>query len=242
MLSNEYMEILKQKAQEVCGKMREIITGLSPIYDGYVIDNYFEIYNPYQDFRKCVDEWVTMAVSFCMIDSGKSSYFVTLRYEDGEQEFFSNSVIMGGLVKNFVNIGRNDHHDHSEHFYTPFGEMTYEFYQLITEIPENPVKLYYEWVDAQLSIERNLLRISKIGVSDIFKGKTKDIVMLMTMYADKLENVPYSKVIAPELLELAGIEDPLCLWKLDAVVSNVSEFFQSLDKGAVENELVGKGI
>lgn len=94
-----------------------------------------------------------------------------------------------------------------EMFQTPIGEMTEYMYHAITTIPQNPVKLFYEFLNENI----------------------QHMYYSMDIYSDGGYK---SKVLSKDALEAYNIFDYLDIYKLGTLLWGIRDFFNSKDVGA----------
>lgn len=110
--------------------------------------------------------------------------------------------------------------------HTPIGTMDYFVYRCIVDIPNNPVQIFYRWVKEQCSLAHILIQLSPDGyVPEEVRQKFDAGESIINWDSSDAEGFS-DDILNESILEMAGIQDPLNLHKLDTCVEHIEEFIK----------------
>ena len=208
---------LYDKTAELSQQLQEIIGDIVPIYNtGADMAMDTALMDAYRHITSIVDSWCKLVLQMELLEYGNNSAHLSLRMPDCEHHIHADCGV-SGVVINKVNC---------TYMHTPIGTMDYFVYRCIVDIPNNPVQIFYRWVKEQCSLAHVLIQLSPDGyVPEEVRQKFDGGESIINWDSSDAEGFS-DDILNESILEMAGIQDPLNLHKLDTCVQHIEEFFE----------------
>lgn len=208
---------LRDKTAELSQQMQEIIGDIVPIYNtgtDIAMDN--ALMDAYRHITSIVDSWCKLVLQMELLEYDNISADVSLLMPDDMHNICVECAFSGVVTNNY----------HFYNIHTPIGDMDYFVYRCIVDIPNNPVQIFYRWVKEQCSLAHILIQLSPDGyVPEEVRQKFDGGESIIDWDGSDAEGFS-DDILNESILEMAGIQDPLNLHKLDACVEHIQEFFE----------------
>lgn len=208
---------LRDKTAELSQQMQEIIGDIVPIYNtgtDIAMDN--ALMDAYRHITSIVDSWCKLVLQMELLEYDNISADVSLLMPDDMHNICVECAFSGVVTNNY----------HFYNIHTPIGDMDYFVYRCIVDIPNNPVQIFYRWVKEQCSLAHILIQLSPDGyVPEEVRQKFDAGESIINWDSSDAEGFS-DDILNESILEMAGIQDPLNLHKLDTCVQHIEEFFE----------------
>ena len=208
---------LRAKTAELSQQLQEIIGDIVPIYNtGADMTMDTALMDAYRHITSIVDSWCKLVLQMELLEYDNISADVSLLMPDDMHNICVECAFSGVVTNNY----------HFYNIHTPIGDMDYLVYRCIVDIPNNPVQIFYRWVKEQCSLAHILIQLSPDGyVPEEVRQKFDAGESIINWDGSDAEGFS-DDILNESILEMAGIQDPLNLHKLDACVEHIQEFFE----------------
>lgn len=208
---------LYDKTAELSQQLQEIIGDIVPVYNtGADEAMNASLRDAYRHITSIVDSWCKLILQMEMLEYGNNSAHVSFIMPDYSHNIYVDSGV-SGVDSKYPNLA---------FMHTPIGTMDYFVYRCIVDIPNNPVQIFYRWVKEQCFLAHVLIQLSPDGfVPEEVRQKFDAGETLINWDGSDAEGFS-DDILNESILEMAGIQDPLNLHKLDTCVQHIEEFFE----------------
>jgi hypothetical protein len=166
--------------------------------------NFEPIYNTPQDAIKdlecnaaylkavyAIDEWMLRAMKVYSLGHDINSLYMMLQFPDGNRKYALEASVNGVVI-----------HQSAKTFNTTIGVLNYFMYRCITDIKDNPVKLFYKAMNEQI----------------------KEVQVKIALNQDKSD--PNDTAPTESNLKECGINDPLGICRMARWLKGIEQFFE----------------
>ena len=208
---------LYDKTAELSQQLQEIIGDIVPIYNtGADEAMNASLRDAYRHISSKVDTWLKIVLQLEMLEYGNNSAHVSFIMPDYSHNIYVDSGV-SGVDSKYPNLA---------FMHTPIGTMDYFVYRCIVDIPDNPIQIFYRWIKEQCSLAHILIQLSPDGyVPEEVRQKFDAGESIINWDSSDAEGFS-DDILNESILEMAGIQDPLNLHKLDTCVQHIEEFFE----------------
>ena len=208
---------LYDKTAELSQQLQEIIGDIVPIYNtGADEAMNASLRDAYRHISSKVDTWLKIVLQLEMLEYGNNSAHVSFIMPDYSHNIYVDSGV-SGVDSKYPNLA---------FMHTPIGTMDYFVYRCIVDIPDNPIQIFYRWIKEQCSLAHILIQLSPDGyVPEEARQKFDAGESIINWDGSDAEGFS-DDILNESILEMAGIQDPLNLHKLDTCVQHIEEFFE----------------